>query len=89
MSLVTQTLEENLLQINILLLFSLFFCLEAKEPKVQDAAKLQPHKAKRWPAAASAPRAHTYYVLFFRNGIRLRKSYGRIYFGFPSYCLFV
>jgi hypothetical protein len=39
---------------SVLLFSSLFFCLEAKESKIQDAAKLQQHKAGRWPAAASA-----------------------------------
>jgi hypothetical protein len=33
----------------------LFFWLDPKEPKSQDAAKLPPHKAGLWPAAASAP----------------------------------
>jgi hypothetical protein len=34
--------------------FSLSFFLDKKERKNQDAAKLQPHEAGRWPAAASA-----------------------------------
>jgi hypothetical protein len=34
--------------------FILFFWLDPKEPKSQDAAKLLPHKAGRWPAAASS-----------------------------------
>ena len=37
---------------------SSFFWLDPKEPKGQDTAKLQPHKAGHWPAAVSPPRAH-------------------------------
>jgi len=41
-----------------LLRISLFFWLDPKEPKGQDAAKLQPRVAKRWLAAAPFHRAY-------------------------------
>jgi len=37
----------------------MFFCLDAKEPKGQEVAKLLPHAA-RWPAATPAYRAYLY-----------------------------
>ncbi|MAN87423.1 MAG: hypothetical protein CL555_11485, partial [Algoriphagus sp.] len=63
-------------------------CLEAKEPKIQDAAKLQPHLAGRWPAAASAHRALTKKIFSKRNRYHLRKDEKRIHFGRTCHHLF-
>ncbi|MEB2779784.1 hypothetical protein U3A58_05210 [Algoriphagus sp. C2-6-M1] len=38
-------------------LISLFFCLDAKEPKSQDASKASPRRPAAWIAAATALRA--------------------------------